>query len=84
MSSSKLRNEGGPGGNPPPQPTAAERHQPLPEQTPKAREDDPQSTSRLESIPASPSYRRAVEDPDFCVALTFAAPALRLTISSLT
>lgn len=41
------------------------RRQPLPWQTPKPTEEDPQSSERLARILASPTYRRADEDIGF-------------------
>lgn len=78
MSPTKPRKKGGPGNNPTPQPTAARRLQPLPEQSPKAVEDDPESKSRLESILASPSYRPAVEDPKFLRGPDLRGPRLEI------
>ena len=78
MSSSKPRTEDGPGRDPYPRPTTAGRREPLPEQTPKSSEDDPGSASRLESILASPSYRPAVEDPEFLRSADLRGPRLEI------
>ncbi len=42
-----------------------ERQEPLPWQTPKALEDDPQALARLQAIMASPGYRQADQDLAF-------------------
>lgn len=46
-------------------PHPSQRQLPLPWQTPKSPEDDPEAAGRLEAILASPSYRLPVEDPAF-------------------
>ena len=42
-----------------------QRREPLPWQTPKALEDDPQALARVEAIMASPGYRQADQDVAF-------------------
>ncbi len=46
-------------------PHPLQRQLPLPGQAPKTPVDDPGAVGRIEAILASPSYRLAVEDPDF-------------------
>ncbi len=48
---------------PPPHPE--KRREPLPWQSPKEREDDPEAPVRVEKIMQSPGYRQADEDVDF-------------------
>ena len=43
------------------------RHSKLPWQTPKSVEDDPNTTSKMDAILNSPTYRQADQDPDFLV-----------------
>lgn len=48
-----------------PAPPAPQRREPLPWQTPKALEDDPQAMARVQAIMASPGYRQADQDVAF-------------------
>jgi uncharacterized protein (TIGR00730 family) len=41
------------------------RRQPLPEQRPKSRSEDPLAPAKIQAIISGPSYREADEDPDF-------------------
>ena len=45
--------------------TPTTRREPLPDAFPKAPVDDPEAPERLARILASPSYRRAEDDPTF-------------------
>ncbi len=48
-----------------PGPAPRERHQPLPWQSPKSQEDDPEALRRVQALLQSPSYLPADQDADF-------------------
>lgn len=48
-----------------PAPPTPQRREPLPWQTPKALEDDPQAMARVQVTMASPGYRQADQDVAF-------------------
>lgn len=60
-----IGNAGRAGGRPDRPPHPAARREPLPEQTPKPAQDDPEAAERLSRILESPSYRPATEDVSF-------------------
>ncbi len=66
------------GGSPGKPARALDRNEPLPQQRPKPTEDDPDSAMRLGSILGSPTYRQAVEDPDFLRSADVRGPRLQI------
>ena len=60
------------------------RREPLPEQQPKATQDDPHALQAIRAILDSPSYRPAERDVDFLAPTTFADRGCSSNISSRT
>ena len=62
----------------PPPPRPDRRREPLPEQQPKATQDDPHALQAIRAILDSPSYRLAERDVDFLARDDLRGPRLQL------